>query len=401
VAGLVSSLEATATQLERLVRGLEPDRLENCDVLRALEAVARLSKLAEAGRTVLARVVEARGLHARSGHLSAAHLLAATAGTSVGEAAATIETSLRLADQAELAAAFRSGELSLQQATVISEASEHDPAAERALIELSQRESLRTIKAKARAVKAAAEEDRLGRYERQRAASCFRHGLDQRDGMVWGHFRLPPDEGAAVVNRIEHECDRVFRRAHKEGRRDSHDRYAAEALVAVVTGAAGSPTSRGAEVVTVVSADALRRGRLEGDELCTIPGFGDVPLEVPRRMLDDNAFLTAVLYDGERVQLVKRFGRYRSAAVRSALVAEAMLAHGQVVCSERGCDRTDIEWDHTVPVADGGANDVCNQQPLCRGHHRRKTIRENQARARRRTGRGGTAERSTGGGPAP
>ena len=83
----------------------------------------------------------------------------------------------------------------MQQATVISDASEHDPTAERALLELSQRESLRTVKAKARAVKAAAEEDRLGRYERQKAASYFRHGIDQRDGMTWGHFRLPPDGG--------------------------------------------------------------------------------------------------------------------------------------------------------------------------------------------------------------
>ena len=97
---------------------------------------------------------------------------------------------------------------------------------------------------------------------------------------------------------------------------------------------------------------------------------------------------------------MKRFGRFRSAAVRSALVAEAVLAHGQVVCSEDGCDRTDIEWDHTIPVADGGANDVNNQKPLCRGHHRRKTIRENQARARRRTSRVRARERSTGG-PAP
>jgi hypothetical protein len=210
MAGLVSSLEATAMQLEGLVRGLEPDRLQSEDVLRALDVVVRLSKPAEAGRTMLARVVEARGLHARSGYLSAAHLLAAAAGTSVGEAVATIETSRRLGDQAELAAAFLGGELSLQQATVISEAAEHDPRAERGLLALSQRESLRAVKAKARAVKVAAEEDRLGRYRRQEAASFFRHGLDQRDGMVWGQFRLPPDEGAAVVNRIERECDRVF-----------------------------------------------------------------------------------------------------------------------------------------------------------------------------------------------
>ena len=118
--------------------------------------------------------------------------------------------------------------------------------------------------------------------------------------MVWGQFRLPPDEGAAVVRRRRAaSATACFRRADKEGRRESHDRYAAEALVAVVTASAATASKgSGAEVITVVSADALRRGWLEGDELCTIPGFGDVPLEVPRRMLDENAFLTGVLYDG-------------------------------------------------------------------------------------------------------
>ena len=67
MAGLVSSLEAIATQLEGLVRGLEPARLESCDVLSALDVVARLSKLAEAGRTVLAGAVQERGLHAAIG----------------------------------------------------------------------------------------------------------------------------------------------------------------------------------------------------------------------------------------------------------------------------------------------------------------------------------------------
>jgi hypothetical protein len=87
-----------------------------------------------------------------------------------------------------------------------------DGSAESALIEAAKVEGLRGLRARARAVKAAIEEDRLGRYEWQRLAACFRHGVDQADGMVWGQFRLPPDDGAAVINRIEEETDRVSAR---------------------------------------------------------------------------------------------------------------------------------------------------------------------------------------------
>ena len=254
------------------------------------------------------------------------------------------------------------------------------------------------MRAKARSVKAAAEEDRLGRYERQRRSASFRHGVDGSDGMVWGHFRLPPDEGAAVVNRIEEETDRVFRAAHREGRRDPIERYAAEALVRVVTGTAASPTRSAGAVAVVVSYDALRRGCVEGDEVCVIPGVGDLPLEVPQRMLAGNAFLTGLLHDGERVVAVERFGRRPSAAVCDALVVEHVLAHGNVVCSVDGCDRTDIEWDHTVPWADGGSTSPDNLGPRCRGHHRAKTLAENRARAKKRRA---AQIRRTDHGPAP
>ena len=98
-------------------------------------------------------------------------------------------------------------------------------------------------------------------------------------------------------------------------------------------------------------------------------------------MLSADAFLTGVLHDGDRVQAVKRFGRRPSAAVKAALVAEAALTHGHIVCDVDGCDRTDIEWDHTIPYADGGPTTSTNLTPLCRGHHRAKTQAENLARA--------------------
>jgi hypothetical protein len=151
--------------------------------------------------------------------------------------------------------------------------------------------------------------------------------------------------------------------------------------------------------MVLVSHDALRRGHLEHDELCVIPGFGDVPIDVPQRLLEADAFLTGVLHDGERVQLVRRFGRRPSAAVKAALVAQAVVAHGQVVCDVDNCDRTDIEWDHTLPFADGGPSSAANLAPMCRGHHRAKTVNENHTRSRNR--RTAAIRRTSDGGPAP
>ncbi len=212
--------------------------------------------------------------------------------------------------------------------------------------------------------------------------------------MTWGHFRLPPDAGAAVVTRIEAEADRVQRAARAAGRYDARERYAAEALVTLVTGATAGDGSAGAagsdpELVLMVDLEPLRRGSVEGDEICTIPGFGDVPVEVPRRILESGGFFTAVLREGTRVHAVRRYGRRIPAALRSALVVERVLAGGEVRCAAAGCDRTRVEWDHITPVVSGGATEMANLQPLCVAHHRIKT----------RAGPGGS--RSTPAGPDP
>jgi hypothetical protein len=401
VAGLTGPLGSLSSSLSAYVRDLEPERLSNDAVLAAFDEIVAVVKVAEAGRALLARVIDERGLHRRSGHLSAAHLVAASSGTTVGAAAAAIETGRAMSSHEALDYAFRSGSLSAEQAVVVADAVAVDASAEHRLLDAARVDGLRGMRAEARAVKAAAECDRLGRYERQRCAASFRHGIDQSDGMVWGQFRLPPDDGAAVVNRIERETDRVFREAHRAGRRDRLDRYAAEALVRVVTPDAASDGATRGEVMVLVSRDALRRGHVERDEVCVIPGFGEVPVEVPRRLLEADAFLTALLCNGDRVQQVKRFGRRPSAAVRSALLAQAVLAHGQVVCDVDGCDRTDIEWDHTLPWADGGPSNVDNLTPRCRGHHRAKTLAENQERARAPSRGATTKRRASTEGPAP
>ena len=138
MAGVVRSLETVCSSLERVVRDLEPECLASDDVVRALAQVVRVAKVAEAGRALLARVVDERGLHQRSEHLSAAHMLAATSGTTVGAAAAAIETGRAMGSHSELDAAFRSGELSLEQATVVADAVCADSSSERSWLEAAK-----------------------------------------------------------------------------------------------------------------------------------------------------------------------------------------------------------------------------------------------------------------------
>ena len=130
------------------------------------------------------------------------------------------------------------------------------------------------------------------------------------------------------------------------------------------------------ELVVHVSRDALLRGSVAPGELCQVEGFGQVPVDVARGLLDD-AFLKGVLVDGTRVEAVRHFGRRSSAAVRTALRVNAVLQNGTVRCSADGCDRrAGIEWDHIEPVGHGGPTEVANLQPLCRHHHRLKTARQ-------------------------
>ncbi len=122
---------SAVTDLETAVRDLDPECLEAEAVLEALAPCARAAKLAEAGRTVLARRIDECGLHRRSGHLSPAHLLAATAGTTVGEAVEAIATGRRLREQADVDDAFRAGDLSFDQASAVSRAVAADPRRDR------------------------------------------------------------------------------------------------------------------------------------------------------------------------------------------------------------------------------------------------------------------------------
>jgi hypothetical protein len=161
----------------------------------------------------------------------------------------------------------------------------------------------------------------------------------------------------------------VFRTAYKQGRREPNEAYAADALVALVTGKAnGKPAAP--QVVIDVTHRSLVTGEVGERDVCEVRGVGPIPVGRAREIMAD-AFLKALLTDGQDVRLVKHFGRHLPAEIRTAL------AWRYRTCIEPGCDRTvGLEWDHVDPVANGGPTSYENVGPRCKLHHKAKTERD-------------------------
>jgi hypothetical protein len=109
---------------------------------------------------------------------------------------------------------------------------------------------------------------------------------------------------------------------------------------------------------------ALRRGSLEGDECCEIPGVGPVPLETARSVLGD-AILRLVITKGKDIASVTNLGRSVPDAVNTALIAR------DETCVVPGCDvRDGLERDHRIiPFVEGGEAALWNMARLCSHHH--------------------------------
>jgi hypothetical protein len=302
--------------------------------------------------------------------------MARTTGTSVGAAKAAVETGKKLESLPATASVVKSGALSLAQAAAVAEAAAADPLAQSKLLDTARTESLKVLQDKSRRVVLDSRGSVEERYERQRKLRSFSSWTDD-EGMLAGRFRLTPDAGAAFVNRIRAEADRHYRQAYREGRRESPESYAADALVGLVTGEGLIGTkskSKGAEVVVLVSRESLLRGEVDSEagEICEIPGFGAIPVSRARELLAD-AFLKGVLVDGKRVISVKHFGRHRRAELVTALLVQAVLGQGEVRCVVELCGRTaGIQWDHRQPFARGGPTSSTNLQPMCGFDNREK-----------------------------
>ena len=376
--------KALRHQLARLA----PAEVPLADAPAMWAAYDSIERCAAAAKTLLAERVEQSRVWAKEGDRSAAEHLARTSGSSVGAAHAGLETSKRLRRLPATEAAVRRGELSLAQTETITDAAAVNPGAEQSLLEVAGSGTLAELREKANRAKAAADPDPDATHRRIHRERRVRRWTDAEGG--WNiQGRGTPDAGALINAALDPIIDEVFRAAHREGRNESRDAYAFDALLELVRRARGqtalpaagdrdvpaaersprrSPSPNPSFLALLrVDLDALVRGRTERDELCDIAGVGAVPARVARSLLGD-AILKLVITKGVDVVNVTHLGRGPTAAQRIALLWASPW------CTNSLCSHTlQIQHDHRRPWTEVHETTLDNLDRLCGPCHKRKT----------------------------
>jgi Domain of unknown function (DUF222) len=396
-------------QLGELVSAVDPDAVSGPTARELWAEFDRIERLGSAGKTLLARRIAATHDGDHAGSRTAAESLAKQAGTSTSAAKEALDTSNRLTELPGLAGALRRGELSPAQAAAIAGAAAADRSAERRLLELAPRSSLGELREECARVKAAADPDPEATNRRIHQQRRCRQYTDAEGG--WNlSARGTAQDGAAFTMVLNAITDNVFATARRNGRHEPPEAYAFDALMAMATHASrpdqpaapangsvapvaempdrdesadhvGSPAEDAQPVGPVpprrwsnprylallrVDAAALRRGRVDGGELCEIAGIGPVPVTVARDLLGE-AIVKLVITRGVDVANVTHLGRGPTTAQKIALM------WANPTCTAEGCHRRRIEYDHRTPWSQTRHTRLDELDPLCEFHHDLKT----------------------------
>jgi Domain of unknown function (DUF222) len=415
-------------QLSELVSALDPDAVSGPSARELWGEFDRIERLGSAGKTLLARRIAATHDRDRAGSRTAAESLARQAGTSTSAAKEALETSNRLTELPSVASAMRHGELSPAQAAAITSAAAADRSAQRRLLELAGRASLVELREECARVRAAADPDPDATNRRIHGQRRLRHYTDGEGG--WNlSARGTAQDGAAFTTVLNAITDEVFTAARRQGRHEPAEAYAFDALIAMAAHAAGpdqpaAPAHGGAAPAALanggtapaadvpdgsdgqakhagppaggdaaifrngsrpvrpvpprrwtnprylallrIDAAALRRGRVDGEELCEIAGVGPVPVSVARDLLGE-AIVKLVITRGVDVANVTHLGRGPTTAQKIALMWT------NPTCTAEGCHRRRIEYDHRKPWSQTRHTRLDELDPLCEFHHDLKT----------------------------
>ncbi len=322
-------------------------------------ALGSLEKLVGAGA---ARYAQAAGIEATT-------LLAAVSGTHRSAARRKLEVTAGLACAPVLDAAFSSGDLSFDQAAVLSPLAAEDPPAAEGLVELAKAASVSELKAEvARVLRARRSEAEVVLSERQlhRRRYC-RTWVPDGGGLRVDAF-FGPSDGAALLGALERETRHLFSRATAAGAPEPLARLRADALVALVNATPSGAGGGRPEVLVRVDAAALVRGEVADGECCEIAGIGPVSVATARELLGKGLF-TILVQDGVDITTVTSATRDVPARVERALLLR------DTYCVVPGCGTTErLETDHFgLDYSWDGPTALANLCRLCQVHHRMKT----------------------------
>ncbi len=301
-----TSIDEAIRQIEKSNIDLEPEVLDAHSVRELLSRYATAKKLVSYGETMLAA------------KLDDPEMVARTTGVSVGKAKAAVDTGHCLKSADEVREAFKSGELSVDQASEIAKAEKASPGSSTELLKVAHEESFQALRDKSRKVVLEAEQHR-GLAERQHEARKARGYRDEL-GMISINLLLEPHVGVPIVNRAEAEAGRRFRAAKKTGDQEPFERHLADAYACLLSSSGTTTPARKPELVVLVSHEVAKRGwkDVKEGEVCKIPGVGPISPQKAREIASD-AFLSGVFYDGTDLRHFRRWTRNTPVEVLLAL----------------------------------------------------------------------------------
>jgi hypothetical protein len=358
-----TAMDEAIKQIEKSNIDLEPEVLDAHTVRELLFRYARAKKLVSFGETMLAA------------KLDDAAIVADATGVSLGKAKAAVDTGKSLKGADEVRDAFKSGEISVDQASEIAKAEQASPGSSTELLKVSHEESFQALREKSRKVVLNAEQHR-GLAERQHESRRGRSHQDEL-GMISINLLLEPHVGVPIVTRAEAEAERLFRSAKKGGRPEPFERHLADAYACLLSGGT-TIKPRKPELVVLVSHEIAKRGwnDMKEGEVCKIPGVGPISPETARAIASD-AFLTGLFYDGTDLRHFRRWTRNTPLEVLLALQLGEPPEFEGVKCIDCGY-RFRNEKDHTAPHVAGGFASTTNLKWRCYGCHQTKTARDRE-----------------------
>ena len=258
----------------------------------------------------------------------------------------------------------------MKQTEAIAGAAAVDPAAAGRLLESAKGKGLRELQDECRATRTHADPDPEATRARIHAKRSYRSWTDA-DGTGHLHLSGPSDVIARLDNAVRHRCDRIFRDARRDGRREPTDAYGFDAAAELLTSRGDSvPVPAGADAKILVRVDlpALLRGRALDGETCEIAGLGPIPVSIVQQWMD-NAFLAAIVTNGTEITKVVHLGRRFTSEQRTALQWR------DPVCARKGCDnRLGLQYDHFEDWAHTHTTRVDAGRRFCPPCHRLKTL---------------------------
>jgi hypothetical protein len=354
---VLQRLQNMGPELDAILLSLDPEAMHPRDALAYLEAATAAEVRLGAIKTVVAGRAADAGAWAREGYRSPEEWLAQKAGTSYGEAAATLDASAKLAELPALDAALRHGELSGPKLRELAAAA--TPENEGRLITAAKRESVKQLrktcageKAKARS----ADEERA-RHDRIHRERFYRSWTDA-DGAYRYEGKTTALVGARMDAAIEAEAERVFKAAYAEGKREPAGAYKADAVENLLTGGGAS-----VDTTVVLRVDAEH---MAGGEGTCETSTGTVPVDEAIGAILAGAFVKVLERDGVDITRVAHPGRHRP-----AMLDTAIFERDGYSCVRPGCGATQRLQVHHYKIDYGkqGPTAYWNLATLCRHDH--------------------------------